>query len=124
MDRQTQYAIESRKTVPRSQLRCIWKEIGHSPLQTAANETVLTVMPEETVIQADGQYVAHILVHITDRAGITKLLDERTITVHVAGAATLAAVGSGNPVTEEAFTGNQYTTYQGRMLVIIRSNDE
>jgi beta-galactosidase len=98
------------------------KEIARSSLKTAAQETVLTVAPEEAAVQADGQDLAYISVHITDSAGITKMLDERTVTVEVDGAGTLAAVGSGNPVTEETFTGSSYTTYQGRMIAIVRSN--
>ena len=42
----------------------------------------------------------------------------------MSGAGTLAAVGSGRPVTEEAFTGNSYTTWNGRMGFWIRSNGQ
>ncbi len=100
------------------------REIARSALKSAAEETVLTVMPEESAIKADGQDLAYLPVHITDPAGITKMLDERTVTIEVEGAGILAAVGSGNPWTEEAFTGSSFTTYQGRMLVIVRSNGE
>jgi beta-galactosidase len=100
------------------------REIARSALKTAAEETVLSVLPEETVIRADGQDLAYIAVHVTDPAGITKMLDERTITVEVEGAGMLAAVGSGNPRTEEAFTGSSFTSYQGRMIAIVRSTGE
>jgi beta-galactosidase len=100
------------------------KEIARSELKTAADETVLKVLPEETVIKADGQDLAYIPVHITDNAGITKMLVDRQVKVEVEGVGILAGVGSGNPITEEQFTGNSYTTYQGRMIAVVRSNGE
>ena len=61
---------------------------------------------------------------LTDQDGVIKMFSDRKVTVHVSGAGTLAAVGSGRPVTEEAFTGNSYTTWNGRMGFWVRSKAE
>jgi beta-galactosidase len=100
------------------------RELARSSMKTAASATVLTALPEALAIKADGQDLAFIPIHITDPAGIVKMLEDRSVTVDVEGAGTLAAVGSSNPWTEEAYTGTSFTTYYGRMLAIVRSNGE
>ena len=100
------------------------KELGRSILRTASEETVLTITPETTVLKANGEDLAYIVVNVTDKEGIVKLLDGKTIHVKVEGAGTLQAVGSGNPRTTEDYTGTLFTTYHGRMIAIVRSGFE
>ena len=64
----------------------------------------------------------YISVEITDNAGIRKMLSDRKVTVTVCGAGTLVAVGSAACRTEESYLGNSFTTYNGRMIAIVRSN--
>lgn len=97
------------------------KEISRNSLHTAGEDTQLTVVPEKQVLKADGEDLAYINVTITDKDGIVKNLEEKTIYVNVEGDAVLQAVGSGNPFTEESYLGSSFTTYNGRMLAIIRS---
>ena len=49
---------------------------------------------------------------------------EPLISVEVSGAGELIAIGSGNPLSEEMYTGNQHKAYQGRLLAILRSTRE
>ena len=93
-------------------------------LKTAGEKTVLTVKPEETTLRADGDDLTFVAVELTDEEKIIKMLSDRKVTVHVTGAGTLAAIGSGQPVTEETFTGNSYTTWKGRMGFYVRSTGE
>ena len=97
-------------------------EIGRDELVTAADETKLTISAEEPVIKADGEDLAYISVEITDNSGIRKMLSDRKVTVTVSGAGTLAAVGSAACRTEESYLGNSFTTHNGRMIAIVRSN--
>ena len=99
-------------------------EVGRDELVTAADETKLTISAEEPVIQANGEDLAYIAVEITDNAGIRKMLSDRKVTVTVSGAGTLAAVGSAACRTEESYLGNSFTTSNGRMIAIVRSNGE
>ncbi len=100
------------------------KELGRSTLTSAADETVLTVTPETTVLKANGEDLAYVTVNVTDRAGIIKVLDEKTVQVSVEGAGTLQAVGSGNPRPTEKYTATAFTTYYGRMIAVVRSGFE
>lgn len=98
--------------------------LGEEELKTAGEKTVLTVKPEESALKADGDDMTFVAVELTDEEGIIKMLSDRKVTVHVTGAGTLAAVGSGQPVTEEPFTGNSYTTWKGRIGFYVRSTGE
>jgi len=100
------------------------KELGRSMLKTATEETVLSVTPESTVLKANGEDLAYIVVNLTDNGGIVKVLEDKTIHVKVEGAGTLQAVGSGSPRTTEKFTGTSFTTYYGRMIAVVRSGFE
>lgn len=97
-------------------------EIDRDELATASDETKLSISVEESVIKADGEDLAYISVEITDNAGIRKMLSDKKVTITVSGAGTLAAVGSAACRTEESYLGNAFTTYNGRMIAIVRSN--
>ncbi len=99
-------------------------ELGRASLTTAGPETKLTISAEESTIAADGEDLAYIAVEITDAAGIRKTLCDRLVTVTVEGAGTLAAVGSAACRTEESYLGNSFTTYNGKMIAIVRSNGQ
>lgn len=98
--------------------------LAENEIRTAGTETMLTVSPETGSAKADSGSLVFVEAALTDRAGIVKLLEDRRVTVTVEGAATLAAIGSGNPVTEESFTGSSYTTWFGRMGFYVRSTGE
>lgn len=100
------------------------KELSEDVLCTAENKTILTLRPEKELAKADTGSLVFVEVALTDSAGIEKMLEDRKVNITIAGPASLAAVGSGNPVTEENFTGNSYTTWFGRMGFYIRSNGE
>lgn len=97
------------------------REISRDSLRTAGSETLLTVVPEKTVMIANGEDLAYINVALTDKEGIVKNLEQKHIRVKVEGDAELQAVGSGNPVTDESYLASGFTTYNGRMLAVVRS---
>ena len=98
--------------------------IAEETLKTAGSEDILQVVPEERSLKADGEALVFVSVALTDAEGIVKTLSDRKVSVEVDGAGVLAAVGSGNPMTEEAFTGSSYTTWKGRMGFYVRSTGE
>lgn len=97
------------------------EEIARSELKSASEETVMTLLPEDKKIKADGQDLAYIALHITDESGTVKLLDDRKIEVEVEGPAEFAGIGSADPFARESFTAQSFTTYNGRMVAVIRS---
>jgi len=55
-----------------------------------------------------------------DDQGIVKPLSDRKVKVTVDGAGVLQGFGSANPETEEDFTDDVHTTFDGRALAVIR----
>ena len=98
--------------------------LAEETLRSAGEKTYLTVTPEETCLLADGEDMTFLSVELTDEDGIIKFLEDRKVMISVTGAGVLTAVGSGNPVTTEPFTGNSYTTWFGRMGCYVRSSGE
>lgn len=99
-------------------------EIAQSELKTAGTETKLTVELEKTLLVANGEDLAYIHVAVTDQEGIVKNLEEKKIYAKIDGPGILQGVGSGAPITEESYLASGFTTYRGRMLIVIRSTLE
>lgn len=98
------------------------KKIAENNLITARKETCISVWPDRWKLAAGGDDMCFLEAAFTDKDGIYKPLEEK-IYVKVEGAAILMAVGSGNPRTVEKYTGDSFTTYNGRMAAVIRSLD-
>ena len=99
-------------------------EVGRSKLETAGEETILDILPEETEIKADGEDLTYVAVHMTDKKGILKMMEDKKVTISVEGAGTLLAIGSGNPETTEKFSAKSHTTWHGRLVAVVKSNQE
>lgn len=100
------------------------KKLAEDELRSAGNETILTLSPETESAKADTGNLIFVEVALTDVEGVVKLLEDRKLSVTVEGAGSLAAIGSGNPVTEESFSGSSYTSWFGRMGFYVRSSGE
>ena len=100
------------------------KETGRCALTTAKAETKLTISAEESTIAADGEDLAYIAVELTDADGVRKVCEDRPVQIEVSGAGALAAVGSAACRTEESYLGSSFTTYNGKMIAIVRSNGQ
>lgn len=98
--------------------------LGKAKLRTAEKETILHVKPEQDTIRSGGDDIAYINVTVTDHRGIRKMLSEKKVSVRVEGAGVLQAVGSSNPKATERYTGDSFTTYNGRMQAVVRSTEE
>lgn len=98
-------------------------EIERKTLCTAGSETVLQVICDKDKLKADGEDLAYIDITLTDQNGIYKPL-EKKITVKVEGSGSLLGIGSGNPRTEESYTGSSFTSYNGRITAVIRAAEQ
>lgn len=98
------------------------RETGRSAL-VSAGPARLRLVAETGVLAADGRDLAFVHVELADEHGTVEMLAADTVTVDVAGPASLAAFGSAAPETEETFTGDTHTTYYGRALAVIRAGD-
>ncbi len=105
------------------------KEISRDYLKTAGKPTRLKITSDENMISgesltADGQSLYFAVVEVTDEEGLRVPYAEYPVTAKVTGEATLAAFGTGRPVTEENYTCGQMVSWQGRLLAVIRSGFE
>jgi len=71
-------------------------------------------------ICADGD-LAYITVEITDIDGKTVKNATNTIYFAAEGAGMLIAVGSGNPKTEDMYSGNTHSAYDGKLMAVVKS---
>ena len=94
--------------------------IGVAALQTANDQTQLTVIPENDSINLTQQSLCYLDIRITDENGIVKVLEDRIIHVTVEGAGVLQGLGSANPCTTDSFVMGSYTSYYGRAQAVVR----
>ncbi len=95
-------------------------ETGRTALVSAGPEIRMQVAADRWQIRANDQDLAFVTISLVDDQGILKPLADRLITIKVEGAGSLQGFGSGNPHHEENFGSTVHTTYDGRVLAVIR----
>jgi len=100
------------------------RETGRAVLCSASGALDLRVQPESTALRADGADLAYIHIALAGTDGIVDPLAERLVTVRVEGAGSLQGFGSANPLSQERFTDDTHTTYQGRALAVVRAGNQ
>jgi beta-galactosidase len=93
-------------------------------LETAGEPAALRLLPERTVLAADGQALAYIPFQVVDAEGRLHPQATNLVQFDITGPAVLAAVGSGDPSSLESFQQPQRRAYQGQGLVILKSTSE
>lgn len=97
------------------------REVARSVLRTAGPPAAIRFTPDHTTLRADGQDLSFVTVELVDARGERCPDAARLVHFAIAGAGTLAAVGSSRPDVFESFQQSQRTTYEGRCLAIVRS---
>lgn len=99
------------------------KVISKHSLITAGEETVLTAIPEKTVLRAGSQELCYLAIEFTDKAGNLKPYIEQRVDIEVEGTVSLAGFGSALCKTNEVFHGNHHDSCRGRCLAVLRAGD-
>ena len=99
-------------------------ELGRFALQSAGSELILHAEADRSVIRADDADLAYISLTLTDAKGVVHTQKDRPVTVKVDGAGFLAGLGSANPKSTEAFSSERFTSFEGRLLAIVRPSGE
>ena len=81
----------------------------------------LKLTADRTVLTADGQDLAFVTVEAIDEKGRLQVNADQEVRFTVTGAATIAAVGSGDEQSQESYAGNAFNLFHGRALVVLRS---
>lgn len=97
-------------------------KVSENELVTGEKETILSVYPEKTTLQANGQDLCYIPIALTDELGQLKPAKDVQIRIGIEGeAVTLAGTGSANPETDELFDKPYHDTYFGRAMAVLRA---
>lgn len=97
---------------------------GGNKLVTASSDVTLDVNIDRNIIKADGADLAYILVGLTDEMGNQNIQISKKIAVQVKGNGTLQGYGSADPGTENSYDSNEWETYDGYVLAVIRASKE
>ncbi len=99
-------------------------EQGRTELTTAGPAVALRLTPDRTNIGAAAENLSHVTVEIVDEHSVLVPHATHEVSFAIAGPGELIAVGTADPVSEEAFVGMQRRAYQGRLLAVVRSSGQ
>ena len=105
------------------------QEVSRDCLTTAGQAVALKITPEKNAphgatLPANGEALFFAKIEAVDADGNPVPYVETEITAVCDGAATLAALGTGRPATEENYTVGRITLYKGCALAILRAGNE
>lgn len=100
------------------------KEVSRATLVTTGGAQRIWLVPEKSVMAADGHDLIYVNIEITDRDGRVVPDAAVALRANVSGAGRLAGFGSANPITEEDYTDSETVSYRGRALLIMRAGYE
>jgi beta-galactosidase len=98
--------------------------VAEQTISTVSAPVRLKITPDRSLLNADGQDLAFVVIEAVDASGkLTQNADQR-IEVAVSGAASLAAIGNGDGKSLDSYAGTTCTLYNGRALVILRTTSK
>lgn len=95
-------------------------ERARTSIRSAGDARQLSVVPDRTELIADDTDLSFIAIELRDSEGVLVTGDDRVVSVNVDGAGVLQGLGSGRPDSEEQFHSECFTTFDGRLLAIVR----
>ena len=101
-------------------------EISRDKIETVGAPAAIRLIRDASVpaLAADGHSVAYVLAEVVDDKGRLVPCDDILLSAKAEGAGYLAGFGSGAPATTENYSKGSFTTYQGKVMAIIRSGYE
>ena len=75
---------------------------------------------DRDILRADDTDLAFVAIELIDSHGTLATVHDRAITVEVAGAGVLQALGSARPVTAERFDAATHMTFDSRALAVVQ----
>lgn len=95
-------------------------ETGRYTVGTAGKEVQLIARADRDQIGSNPGDLAYIDIWLTDSRGRVHIHQDRPVKVKATGAGFLAGLGSADPKSREAFRSEQFTTFEGHLLAIVR----
>ncbi|HQG78601.1 MAG TPA: glycoside hydrolase family 2 TIM barrel-domain containing protein [Bacteroidales bacterium] len=100
------------------------KRVNAARLQTAGNVRAINLIPDRQVIKADGNDLCYVTVEMTDGNGFRNPKADALLNFSVEGNGSIVAVHNANPISTESFLLPHRKAWQGRCLVIIKSDGQ
>jgi len=98
------------------------REVASQALETVGAPVGLRLTPDRATIATHPGDLSFVTVEVIDDQGRVHPTADPTVYFTVVGAGTLAAVGNGNPVSEERYRGNVRRAYRGSCLAVVQTN--
>jgi beta-galactosidase len=95
-------------------------EQARTVLRSATGDIRLMAEADRAEITADHTDLSHITIEFRDAEGNLATNVERTVAVTVEGAGVLQGLGSARPATEETYHAPSHTSFDGRLLAVVR----
>ncbi|HEY3387998.1 MAG TPA: glycoside hydrolase family 2 TIM barrel-domain containing protein, partial [Prolixibacteraceae bacterium] len=97
------------------------KQINIAYLRTANVPSQIKLNADKIEVKADGQDLCYIIVELLDEKGNRNPKSENLVKFEVEGPGKIIGVGNGNPMSTESNQAFERKAWQGRCLVIIKS---
>jgi len=95
-------------------------EVARTVLRSSSGPVRIRARADRDILRADDTDLAFVAIELIDSHGTLATVHDRAITVEVAGAGVLQALGSARPVTAERFDAGTRMTFDGRALAVVR----
>lgn len=99
-------------------------EVSRTVLRTAGRPAKIRLKPDRDVLKAEFRDLSYVTVELMDAADNVCHNANDNVYFTVYGVGSIVAVGTGNPVSEEMYVGNQRRVHEGRAMVVVHSNGE
>jgi beta-galactosidase len=91
-------------------------------LRTANAPARISLTADRAELKHDGQDLSYVTVELLDSRGVRNPKAENLVKFSIEGPGTIVGVGNANPVSTESFQQPQRKAWQGRALVIVKSD--
>ena len=98
------------------------RQVGIAELRSAGEPTRVRLSADRTRVKADGQDLSYVTAELVDARGVRNPKAENLVKFALEGPGTIAGVGNANPVSTESYQQPQRKTWQGRCLVVVKSD--
>jgi beta-galactosidase len=98
--------------------------VSRQVLRTAGTPAQLRLTPDRNSLNAVFGDLSYITAELLDAEGNLCHNADNLVYFTASGAGSVLAVGNGNPLSKEMYVGNQRRIYEGRAIVVVRTNGE
>lgn len=97
------------------------KQVNTAVLRTANKPSQIKLTADRNEIKADSQDLSYITVELLDENGVRNFKAENLVKFEVEGPGKIVSVGNANPMSTESYQASERKAWQGRCLVIVKS---